>query len=124
EDPGGGYEGVREGIVRGLYRFSTAGPDDAPRVNLLGSGSILNEVRHAQQVLADEYGIGSHVWSVTSWNELRRDAIEVERWNLLHPAEEPRRPFITQELGDDPNLVVASTDYMKALPDGVSKWIN
>ncbi len=124
EDEGGGYEGVREGIVRGLYRFSSAGPEDAPHVNLLGSGAILNEVRRAQEVLADEYGVASHVWSVTSWNELRRDALQVERWNLLHPAEEPRKPFIVEQLGDDPNLVVASTDYLKALPDGISKWVN
>jgi pyruvate dehydrogenase E1 component len=124
EDEGGGYDGVREGIVRGMYRFSSDGPDGAPYVNLLGSGAILNEVRRAQQVLAEDYGIASHVWSVTSWNELRRDALEVERWNLLHPAEAPRQPYIVQQLGEDPNLVVASTDYLKALPDGIAKWVN
>jgi pyruvate dehydrogenase E1 component len=118
------HEGATEGIIRGLYRFSSAGPSGAPRVNLLGSGAILNEVRRAQEVLAVDYGIASDVWSVTSWNELRRDALEVERWNLLHPAEEQRQSFVQQQLGPDPNLVVASTDYLKALPDGLAKWIN
>src|SRR5690606_26668965 len=80
-------DGVREGIVRGLYRFRSMGEEGQPRVHLLGSGAIMNEVLRAQELLADQFGVASDAWSVTSYTELRRDAIEVERWNLLHPAE-------------------------------------
>jgi len=118
---------VRQGILRGMYHFRALdvdGKPDAPRVNLLGSGPILNEVLQAQELLADQFGIASDVWSVTSWTELRRDAIEVERWNVLHPAETPRQPWLSQHLGSQPNLVVAASDYLKALPDALAKWID
>ena len=119
---------VREHIVRGIYRFRSLAPEAGngtpPKVNLLGSGAIMNEVLRAQELLADQFGIASDAWSVTSWNELRRDAIEVDRWNWLHPEVEPRVPFIQEQLGADPNLVVASTDYLKALPDSIAKWVN
>ena len=116
---------VRDGIVRGVYHLraieTAAG---APRVQLLGSGSILNEVVRAAEVLASEFGIASDIWSVTSWTELRREALEIERWNMLHPAETPRVPFVTQSLeGSAGRVVVAASDYMKALPDGVARWI-
>ncbi|MCK9486488.1 MAG: pyruvate dehydrogenase (acetyl-transferring), homodimeric type [Dehalococcoidia bacterium] len=121
-------EGVREGILRGMYRFRSMEPDGwsegQPRVNLLGAGAILNEALRAQELLADQFGVASDVWSVTSWTELRRDAIEVERWNVLHPGVEERRPYLAEQLGDDPSLVVAASDYMKALPDGLAKWLN
>src|SRR3546814_13739806 len=81
---------LREQIMRGMYRFRSITPDGwaegGPKVNLLGSGAILNEVLEAQELLADQFGIASDVWSVTSWNELRRDVIEVDRWTWLHPA--------------------------------------
>ncbi len=122
------HEGVREGILRGMYRFRSLTPEgaaaDAPRVNLLGSGAILNEVLRAQELLADQFGVASDVWSVTSWTELRRDAIEVERWNVLHPGVDERRPYLAEQLGDEPALVVAASDYLKALPDGLAKWLN
>ena len=117
-------DGVREGIVKGIYRFRSMGEAGQPRVHLLGSGAILNEVLRAQELLADQFGVASDVWSVTSFTELRRDAIEVERWNVLHPAEPPRLPYVTESLGDQPNLVVAASDYMKALPDALSKWVD
>ncbi len=118
---------LRDQIMRGMYRFRALAPEGktgAPKVNLLGSGAIMNEVLKAQELLADQFGIASDAWSVTSWNELRRDAIEVDRWNWLHPEVEARVPFIAQQLGDDPNLVVSATDYMKALPDALAKWID
>jgi pyruvate dehydrogenase E1 component len=87
-------EHVRDGIVRGMYRFRSMGSEGQPRVNLLGSGAIMNEVLRAQELLADQFGVASDAWSVTSWNELRRDAIEVERWNVLHPAIAERQPYI------------------------------
>ena len=117
-------EGVREGILRGLYRVRPTDLPDAPlRVQLLGSGSILNEALKAQRLLQDRNGIGADVWSVTSYKELRRDALEVERWNLLHPAEPPRVPFITQTLGDAPGVFVAASDNVKTLPDSVARWV-
>jgi pyruvate dehydrogenase E1 component len=118
------HDGVREGIVRGMYRFRSLGEDAQPRVNLLASGAILNQTLEAQEFLAGNFGIASDAWSVTSWTELRRDAIEVERWNVLHPSMAERQPYLVEQLGDQPNLVVAATDYMKALPDGLAKWVN
>jgi pyruvate dehydrogenase E1 component len=123
--PEGDRESIREGIVRGIYRFS--GPPegvDGPRVRLLGSGALLNEARRAQEALAHDYGVAAEVWSVTSYTELRRDAMAVERWNLLHPTEEARMPYIARALGEDQGLVVATSDYMKALPDGIAKHID
>jgi pyruvate dehydrogenase E1 component len=89
----------------------------------MGSGAILNQALEAQKILAEQFSIASDAWSVTSWTELRRDAIEAERWNVLHPDEAERQPYLTQLLGDNPNIVVAASDYMKALPDGLAKWV-
>jgi pyruvate dehydrogenase E1 component len=119
--------GVREGIVRGIYRFRAA-PDSAaggsrPHVQLLGSGAILNEVVRAADLLAERYGVDADVYSVTSYTELRRDALEVERWNRLHPLEEPRVPFVTQQLGGDAVVAVAASDYLKAMPDSIARWV-
>ena len=117
-------DSVREGIMCGMYRFHSLGEDGQPRVNLLGSGAILNEVLKAQQLLAEEFSVSSDAWSVTSWTELRRDGIDVDRWNVLHPGMPKRRPYLVEQLGDQPNIVVAASDYMKALPDGIGKWID
>lgn len=117
-------DGIREGIMRGMYRFRSLGKEGQPRVNLLGSGAILNEALTAQELLAEQFGVASDVWSVTSWTELRRDAIEVDRWNVLHPDVPERRPYLVEQLGDQPSLVVAASDYMKALPDGLAKWVD
>jgi pyruvate dehydrogenase E1 component len=100
------------------------GEEGQPRVNLMGSGAIFNEVLKAQQILADSFSVASDAWSVTSWSELRRDAIEVDRWNVLHPGSTERRPYLVECLGDQPNVCVASSDYVKALPDGIAKWVN
>ncbi|TAJ20539.1 MAG: pyruvate dehydrogenase (acetyl-transferring), homodimeric type [Dehalococcoidia bacterium] len=116
---------IREGIVRGLYRFRSMAPPSAsgaPRVHLIGSGAIMNEVLHAQEMLAERFGVASDAWSATSYTELRREALEVERWNVLHPEAEARVPYATACLGDGAPVVAAS-DYLKALPDGLAKWI-
>ena len=119
-------EGVRDGIVRGLYRFRTLAPEGAgpstPRVHLVGSGAIMNGVLGAQEMLARQFGVASDVWSATSYTELRREALEVERWNLLHPEEKARVPYVAEMLSDGAPVIAAS-DYVKALPDGVAKWI-
>jgi pyruvate dehydrogenase E1 component len=122
-------DNVREGIVKGIYRFRTlapaGGPENAPRVHLLGSGSILNEAVKAQEILAEQFNVASTVWSVTSYTELRRDAIEVDRWNWLHPTEEPRVPYVVQQLlAEDSRPVIAASDYLKALPDAIAKWVD
>jgi pyruvate dehydrogenase E1 component len=117
-------EGSREGILKGLYRFrATSRPDAKARAQLFGSGAILPQVVHAQEVLESEFGVGADVWSVTSYNELYREGHAAERWNLLHPAEAPRVPYVTQMLKDAPGVFVAASDYVKALPDSIDRWL-
>jgi pyruvate dehydrogenase E1 component len=94
-----------------------------PRVQLLGSGTMLNEAIAAAELLASDWDVEADVWSVTSFTELRRDGIEVERWNMLHPTEEPRRPYVAQALAERQGPVVASTDYLRALADQIRQWV-
>ncbi len=115
-------KGVEEGILRGIYRFRAAASGDAT-VQLFGSGSILNETLRAQTILADKYEIQADVWSVTSYNELRRDALAIERWNRLHPAEPEKQPYILTALEGAGGPIVAATDFMKAVPDQLSPWL-
>ena len=115
-------QGVEEGILRGIYKYRTAANGKAS-VQLFGSGSILNEALRAQEILADKYGVPADVWSVTSYNELRRDALAVERWNRLHPANAERRPHILTALNGADGPIVAATDFMKAVPDQLSPWV-
>src|SRR5262245_30404074 len=110
-------EGVRDGIIRGLYSLKTVNPPNTKRiVQLLGSGVILNEVLRAQTILAEKYAVGSTVYSATSYQELRRDAIDCERWNRLHPDQPKRLPFVAKVLGETKGPIIASSDYMRALP--------
>ncbi len=90
---------------------------------MFGSGPILNEVLRAQEILAAKYGVHADVWSVTSYTELRRDALAVERWNRLHPAEKERVPYLLTALGDAKGPIVAASDYMKSVPDVLSPWL-
>ena len=118
--PEGGH--VREGILRGIYKYRAA--ESGPAVaQLFGSGPILNEALKAQQILAERYQVAADVWSVTSYNELRRDGLAVERWNRLHPAAERRTPYIAQVLANEPGPIIASSDYMKAVPDQLAPWL-
>ncbi len=115
---------VREGILKGLYRFKTSEKKDAKlRAQLFGSGTIMYEVLKAQQILEEKYGVAADVWSVTSYKELYRDGNDCERWNLLHPGEKPRVPFVTQCLKDAPGVLVAASDYMKVLPEAIAQWM-
>jgi len=105
-----------DGIIKGMYKFEsveTKGRKKSPRVQLLGAGSIMNEVRAAAQMLKDDWGVASDVWSVTSYNELARDGQHVERWNHLHPDDKPRKAYVTQCMEDAQGPVVSSTDYIK-----------
>jgi pyruvate dehydrogenase E1 component len=116
-------DGSREGILKGMYRFRPAGNGKARlRAQLLGSGAILNQVVAAQKLL-EKYDVAADVWSVTSYNELSREAHDVERWNMLHPGETPRQSYVAQCLAGAPGVVVAASDYMKILPDALARWI-
>lgn len=113
---------VQNGIIKGIYRYKKAQNGDAS-VQLFGSGPILNEALRAQSILAERYGVAADVWSVTSYNELRREALRVERWNRLHPNEPPRRPYLLEALEGAEGPIVAATDYMKSVPDQVAPWL-
>mgnify|MGYP001813452372 FL=1 len=114
--------GVEDGILRGMYLLQVGGQGKI-RAQLMGSGTILREVIAAADLLMKDFGIPTDVWSVTSFNELRRDALEVERWNQLHPDDEPRHSYIEQALGDRPGPYIAATDYMKIVPDQIERWV-
>jgi pyruvate dehydrogenase E1 component len=116
-------ENSRDGILRGLYRLRDAEDPSAPRVQLLGSGSILREVIAAADLLQGEFGVHADVWSATSFNELRRDGLDVERWNLLHPEEPQRKSFVEQQLGERPGPVIAATDWVKAYADQIRPFV-
>jgi pyruvate dehydrogenase E1 component len=119
-------EGAQDGILRGMYLLregSVSGKKKSPRVQLLGSGTILNEVLAAAELLESDFGVAADVWSVTSFTELRRDGIAAERWNMLHPLEEARRPYVAECLESRDGPVVASTDYLRAFPDQIRQWV-
>ena len=116
-------EGVAEGILKGMYRLKAAENKKAQlRAQLFGSGAILNEALKAQALLEEKYGVAAEVWSITSYKELYRDGHEVERWNRLHPLEPPRVPYVSSCLKDALGVCVAASDYVKALPDSISRW--
>src|SRR6187401_1411266 len=117
-------QGAHDGILKGLYRFRAASKPDAKlRAQLFGSGAILPEVIKAQELLESKYNVAADVWSVTSYSELYRDGHAAERWNMLHPGEAPRVPYVTQCLKDAPGVLVAASDYVKALPDSIDRWL-
>lgn len=114
-------EGVREGILRGLYLFRPGHTGSRRTVTLLGSGAILQQALRAQELLADKYDVSADVWSVTSYQLLRNDALEVERWNRLHPESKPRDSYLASVLrGGGP--VIAASDSLKAVADQVARW--
>jgi pyruvate dehydrogenase E1 component len=120
--------GCEEGILKGMYRLkdvaATGKPVGAtPPVQLLGSGAILREVIRAADLLAEHWGIASTVWSVTSWKELRREAQECRRWNMLHPEAPPRQSYLEQTLGDCEGVFVAASDHVRAVPEQLDPWI-
>ncbi|MGD9483362.1 pyruvate dehydrogenase (acetyl-transferring), homodimeric type [Streptomyces sp. TRM70308] len=111
-----------EGIVRGLYRYR-AGDRGEQRAHILASGVAMGWALEAQQILADEWGVRADVWSATSWNELRRDAVAAEEHNLLHPDEEQRVPYVTRVLQDAEGPVLAVSDWMRGVPDQIARWV-
>jgi pyruvate dehydrogenase E1 component len=116
--------GAADGILQGMHKVSSRDVAKSNiRAQLLGSGPILRQVLAAQEILADEYKIASDVWSVTSYKELRREALQVERWNLLHPAEKPRMGYVEKMLAGCAGPFVAASDYMRLVPEQIAKWV-
>ncbi|MDT8323590.1 MAG: pyruvate dehydrogenase (acetyl-transferring), homodimeric type [Bacteroidota bacterium] len=116
-------EGVKEGILKGMYLFRESGIKDAElTADIMANGSILNEALKAQKMLEEKYGVATRVWSATSYKQLHNDGLEVERWNRMHPTDTPRVPYVSEMLKDASGAIVAATDYVKALPDTICRW--
>jgi len=117
-------DGCEEGIIKGIYKFRTKESEKGDlRVQLFGSGAIMNCVLKAQEILADQYSISSDVWSVTSYNELRRDAQECKRWNMFHPTMEPRKSYLETVLEGSEGPFIASSDYVQAHSEQVAQFL-
>jgi len=115
-------EGVKEGIVKGLYRFSQSSKSSNLKAHLLGSGAIMNQVLEAQKILEEKYNVSTDVWGATSYNELRREALHVERENLLN-GKKTRVPYVTQLFQNEKGVFVSASDYMKVLGDSIRQWV-
>jgi pyruvate dehydrogenase E1 component len=115
--------GAREGICRGLYRFAAAPDGPRRRAAVLFSGTAQAAAREAQEILAADHDVAVELWSATSYKALREDALAVERWNRLHPGETPRTPYVTEVLSGAEGPFVAVTDFIKAVPDQVARWV-
>lgn len=117
---------AEEGILRGLYKLRPAakiGKGKVSKVHLIGSGPLIREALRAQEILADRYGVAADIWSATSYKELRRDALETERWNMLHPSAEPRRSYVERVLQGEQGVFLAVSDYMKSVPEMITRWV-
>jgi pyruvate dehydrogenase E1 component len=116
-------EGIDEGILRGLYRYQPGPEGPSRRATILFSGTASQAALEAQKLLAEQHDVAAELWSATSYKALREDALSVERWNRLHPSLQPRTPYITELLGSSEGPVVAVTDFMKAVPEQVARWV-
>ena len=117
-------EGCEEGIIKGMYRYRSREVEDAKaRVQLFGSGAILNGVLKAQEILAEQFGIASDAWSVTSYTQLRREAGDCDRWNMLHPTETPKKSYLEEVLEDAEGPFIAASDYVRALAEQLTPWV-
>jgi pyruvate dehydrogenase E1 component len=120
-------KGCEEGILKGIYKVSstdkTTKANGGGRPQLFGSGPLLNEARRAQAMLSEQYGIGSDVWSITSYSELFRDARACERWNRLHPKEEPKQSYLEQVLKGVPGPFIAVSDNVRLVADQIRPWV-
>jgi pyruvate dehydrogenase E1 component len=112
-----------DGLLKGIYKYSPAPQTNGPAAQILASGTGVQWALKAQQLLAQDWGVAADVWSVTSWTELRRDAVETEEHNLLNPGDQPRKPYIEQKLEGTEGPVVAVSDWMRAVPDLISRWV-
>ena len=121
--PEGDRAEIRAAIMRGLYRWSPAPQGHATNATLLFSGSAQGAARHAAEELAEHFDVGVELWSATSYKRLRENALEVERWNRLHPSQPARVPDVAQLLADSPGPIVAVTDFMKIVPEQVARFL-
>ncbi len=115
-------EGAQEGILRGMYRYQS-GEAKTHRVQLLGSGCIMLQVLRAAEILAERYDVGADIWGVTSYQLLRREALECERYNRLHPEAEARVPYVSQSFAGSEGPVIAASDYMTLVQDQIARWV-
>jgi pyruvate dehydrogenase E1 component len=119
-------DGLDAGILRGMYKYAPAGDSasaEAPRAQVLASGVAMPWALSAQRLLAQDWGVAADVWSVTSWTELRRDALACESHNLLNPGSPRQTPYVTSALEGSSGPVVAVSDWMRAVPDQISRWV-
>ena len=117
-------KGIKEGILKGMYRFKKSDNNGTDvKAHLFGSGTIMNEAIKAAEMLEKDYGVSADVWNITSYKELYRDAIDIERWNMLNPEKEQKENYIQQTLKNEKGVFVAASDYIKALPASISQWI-
>ena len=115
--------GVEEGILKGLYKFKPSAQENAPlKAHLFGSGAIINSALKAQRILEEKYQVSADVWSITSYKALHRDALDAERWNRLHPGEQPRLSYLEHCLAPERGVHVMASDYVKALPESIARW--
>src|SRR5699024_3963328 len=114
-----------DGILQGAYllRVAPEVAQGAPRAQVMASGVAVPWALQAQQILADDYGVAADVWSATSWNELARDGVATEKWNLNHPDQDPRVPYVTRVLGPTSGPVLGVSDFMRAVPDQIARWV-
>jgi len=116
-------KGVKEGILKGMYKFKASSKKTLKlKAHLFGSGTIINEVIKASEILEEDFKVSADVWSITSYKELRKDGLDTERWNMLNPTGQPKLSYIAKMLKDEEGVFVAASDYVKALPDSVAKW--
>ena len=115
-------EGAEPGILKGLYKFKT-GPKKAHKAHIFGSGPIIWSALKAQEILAERYDVSADVWSATSYKHLRTDALRAKRWNMLHPAEPPKRSYLDAVLANERGVFVAVSDQMKMVPDQIAPWV-
>jgi len=116
-------EGVEAGILKGLYRFKAGPAGKTHKAHVLGSGPIIRSALTAQEILADRYDVSADVWSATNYKQLRTDALRAQRWNMFHPATEPRKPFVTALLEKEKGPFVAVSDYMRIVPEQIAPWV-
>jgi pyruvate dehydrogenase E1 component len=116
-------EGVKEGILKGLYKFRVSPEKSKLKANIFGSGPIINEALKAQVILAEKYGVAADVWSATNYKWLRNDALNTDRWNMLHPTERPRKSYLSTLLEKEQGPFIAVSDNMKIVPDQIAPWV-
>jgi pyruvate dehydrogenase E1 component len=117
-------EGVKDGILKGMYKFRASDQKiQKVKAHLLGSGTILNEVIKASEILERDYKVATDIWSVTSYKNLHLDAQETERWNLFNPDKESKLPYISEITKGEKGVFVAASDYVQLMKDGIAKWL-